>query len=188
MSGGQQKCPPKESDRDCRCILLLTLELTPGFTLVWEGTDRMPQKWQIGVVARETGLTVDAIRFYEKCGLLQRPARTEGGYRLFRPDDVHDLKFIRKAQDLGFSLQEIRELLFLQGESIEVCDHVRELLNQKLETVRGKIAELRELERGLEDSLRKCDRRLRRSGAAHADPCPVLNGLGARVRIGRVES
>lgn len=138
----------------------------------------MAQRFQIGGVARETGLSADTIRFYEKCGLLKSPQRTEGGYRLFRPADIQALKFIRRAQDLGFSLQEIRELLFLQGENIEVCDHVRDLLGQKLETVRGKIAELREIERQLEHSLRKCHRRLHRSGAAHAEPCPVLNGLG----------
>ncbi|MGQ9635343.1 MAG: heavy metal-responsive transcriptional regulator [Bryobacteraceae bacterium] len=137
----------------------------------------MAQRLQIGEVARQTALTADAIRFYERCGLLKSPQRTEGGYRLFRPGDIQTLKFIRRAQDLGFSLREIRELLFLQSESIEVCGHVQELVGQKLETVRGKIAELREIERDLEHSLRKCHRRLHRSGAAHAEPCPVLNGL-----------
>lgn len=146
------------------------------------GKARMPQKLQIGVVARETGLTVDAIRFYEKCGLLKSPPRTEGGYRLFRPEDIQDLKFIRRAQDLGFSLEEIRELLFLQGESLEVCDHVRALLGQKLASVRGKIVELRKLERSLERSLQMCERKLKNATTAHADSCPVLNGLGRTKR------
>jgi len=138
----------------------------------------MPQALQIGRVAREAGLTVDAIRFYEKCGLLKRPPRTEGGYRLFRPEDIQDLKFIRRAQDLGFSLQEIRELLFLQAESVEACDHVRELLDQKLASVRRKIEELRKLERSLERSLRLCNRKLKSAVTAHTGSCPVLNGLG----------
>jgi DNA-binding transcriptional MerR regulator len=137
----------------------------------------MPQGLQIGVVAHQAGLTVDAIRFYEKSGLLKRPPRTEGGFRLFRRQDVEDLKFIRKAQDLGFSLQEIRELLLLQGESLEACEHVRELLGQKLASVRGKIAELQKLDRSLDDSLRKCNRRLRRAGATHEGCCPVLEEL-----------
>jgi DNA-binding transcriptional MerR regulator len=62
----------------------------------------------IGHVAKRTGLTVDAIRFYEKAGLLPRPARTEGGYRLYHEREVADLEFIQKAQQLGFSLNEIR--------------------------------------------------------------------------------
>lgn len=138
----------------------------------------MPQGLQIGAVAQETGLTVDAIRFYEKSGLLKRPPRTEGGFRLFRLQDVQDLKFIRKAQELGFSLQEIRELLILQGESAEACEHVRELLDQKLASVRGKIEELQKLERSLEGSLRKCNRKLRQAGATHEGCCPVLEELG----------
>jgi len=138
----------------------------------------MPQGLQIGVVAHQAGLTVDAIRFYEKSGLLKRPSRTEGGFRLFRLQDVQDLKFIRKAQELGFSLQEIRELLLLQGESVEACEHVRELLDQKLTSVRGKVEDLQKLERGLEGSLRKCNRKLRQAGATHEGCCPVLEELG----------
>jgi len=145
----------------------------------------MAQRLQIGGVARETGLTVDAIRFYEKCGLLKSPPRTEGGYRLFRPEDIEALKFIRRAQDLGFSLEEIRELLFLQGESFEVCNDVLELLGQKLASVRGKIGELRKLERSLERSLHMCERKLKNAATARADSCPVLKGLGAQKRASR---
>ena len=79
----------------------------------------MPQGLQIGTLALQTGLTVDAIRFYEKSGLLKRPARTEGGFRLFRQEDALDLRFIQEAQELGFSLQEIRELLILRREGVE---------------------------------------------------------------------
>lgn len=139
----------------------------------------MPQGLQIGVVAHQAGLTVDAIRFYEKSGLLKRPPRTEGGFRLFRQQDVQDLKFIRKAQDLGFSLQEIRELLLLQGESVEACEHVRELLDHKLAGVRGKIKELQKLGRSLDGSWRKCNRKLRQAGATHEGCCPVLEELDA---------
>ncbi|MBI1786515.1 MAG: MerR family DNA-binding protein [Acidobacteria bacterium] len=121
---------------------------------------------------------MDAIRFYEKSGLLKRPPRTEGGFRLFRLEDVQDLKFIRRAQGLGFSLQEIRELLILRGERVEACEHVRELLEQKLASVRGKIEELKKLERSLEGSLRTCNRKLRQALAPHEGCCPVLEELG----------
>jgi DNA-binding transcriptional MerR regulator len=69
---------------------------------------------QIGQVAHKTGLSVDAIRFYEKSGLLPRPARTQGGYRLYAEREIADLEFIQKAQRLGFSLNEIRELFSIQ--------------------------------------------------------------------------
>ncbi len=88
----------------------------------------MLQGLQIGAVTQRIGLTVDAIRFYEREGLLKRPPRTEGGFRLFRLEDVEALKFIRQAQNLGFSLQEVRELLILQGHGIRACEHVRELI------------------------------------------------------------
>jgi DNA-binding transcriptional MerR regulator len=67
---------------------------------------------QIGQVAQKTGLSVDAIRFYEKPGLLPRTSRTQSGYRLYQEREIADLEFIQKAQRLGFSLAEIRELFF----------------------------------------------------------------------------
>jgi DNA-binding transcriptional MerR regulator len=132
---------------------------------------------QIGAVAQQTGLTVDAIRFYEKEGLLKRPPRSEGGFRLFRFEDVEALKFIRKAQELGFSLQQVREILVLQGHGVEACEHVRELVEQKLASVRGKVEELRKLERGLQRALRRCNRTLREDGPTHKRRCPVLEEL-----------
>src|SRR6266567_5723425 len=103
---------------------------------------------QIGQVAKRTGLTVDAIRFYEKLGLLPRPARTDGGYRLYHEREVADLEFIQKSQQLGFSLNEIRELFSIQRYPQEVCVHVRDLIAQKLAVVRAKIDELQKLEAG----------------------------------------
>src|SRR5437773_10609079 len=113
---------------------------------------------QIGQVAQKTGLSVDAIRFYEKSGLLPRPARTQGGYRLYQQREVADLEFIQKAQQLGFSLNEIRELFSIQRHPQEVCVHVRDLIAQKLTVVRSKIEELRTLEAGLCDALKQCRR------------------------------
>src|SRR6266702_4635265 len=116
---------------------------------------------RIGHVAKRTGLTVDAIRFYEKAGLLPRPARTEGGYRLYQDREVADLEFIQKAQQLGFSLNEIRELFSIQRHPHEVCGHVRDLIAQKLDVVRAKIAELQTLETDLAGALQQCRTALR---------------------------
>ena len=138
----------------------------------------MDEAVKIGEVARETGLSVDTIRFYEKEGLLKRPTRTEGGFRLFGQRDIDALKFIRNAQELGFALQEVRELLFLQGDGIESCEHVRELLEQKVGSVRGKIEELRKLQRSLQQALHQCERVLGDTGPTHKGGCPVLKELG----------
>lgn len=141
----------------------------------------MAQGIQIGEVARQTGLTVDAIRFYEKQRLLKPARRTEGGFRLFSGQDLRHIQFIQGAQELGFSLSEIRELLVLQGEEVEACSHVRDMLTAKLESVRQKIVELHKLERQLAADLKQCERRLH-AGAENHDTCPVLKAIAEPVR------
>src|SRR5271169_539477 len=113
---------------------------------------------QIGRVSEQTGLSVDAIRFYERQRLLERPPRTEGGFRLFNSEDIQRILFIRRAQHLGLSLTEIRELLLLQRDPGKECSHVRDLLRAKVGMVRDKIRELGILERQLAKSLRGCER------------------------------
>ena len=132
---------------------------------------------QIGRVSEQTGLSVDAIRFYERQRLLERPPRTEGGFRLFNTHDVHRIQFIRRAQQLGFSLPEIRELLILQRDEIQTCSHIRDLLQLKLTDVRNKIQELQLLEDQLTKRLRNCERKLRASGDSHKACCPVLEEI-----------
>ncbi len=132
---------------------------------------------QIGRVSEQTGLSVDAIRFYEKQRLLEHPPRTEGGFRLFNVQDVHRIQFIRRAQQLGFSLPEIRELLILQCEQGEICSHVRDLLRAKITTIHNKIQELGALQEQLTKKLRKCERKLRASGDSHKGCCPVLEEI-----------
>lgn len=131
---------------------------------------------KIGSVAKETGISIDTIRFYEKEGLLQRSGRSEGGYRLFSQRQIQDLKFIRKSQELGFSLNEIRELLIVRAESTPSCSHVRELLDRKLTIVRGKIEALRTLESSLKSALRKCVHESKFASVDH-DSCPLLDEL-----------
>jgi len=130
----------------------------------------------IGHVAKRTGLTVDAIRFYEKAGLLPRPARTEGGYRLYHEREVADLEFIQKAQQLGFSLNEIRELFSIQRRPDEACAYVRDLIAAKVGVVRAKIADLQKLETDLVQALRQCRTALRKP-SKQPDCCPVLKEI-----------
>lgn len=139
---------------------------------------------QIGKVSAQTGLSIDAIRFYEKQRLLDRPARSEGGFRLFNREDIQRIRFIRRAQQLGFSLPEIRELLVLQREG-ESCSHVRSLLEAKLAVIRSKIRALKILEQELATSLNKCDRKLKTSGDLHESDCPVLHEIAHKGSNGR---
>jgi len=125
---------------------------------------------QIGIVAKKVGLSVDAIRFYERNALLPRPARTQGGFRQYGERDVETLAFIRRVQGLGFKLSEIRSLLNLRGSRMQPCAPVRRRLQAKLADVREKLANLQKLEFELRSALRSCDKELRKQGAH----CPIL--------------
>ena len=137
---------------------------------------------RIGQVAQETGISIDTIRFYEKQGLLKRSPRTEGGFRLFALSDIETLKFVRKAQELGFSLNEIRELLILRSDHVPACSHVKELLDQKLVGVEQKIRELQDLERSLKRALQKCKWELKTAAAGHEECCPVIDEINRAAR------
>jgi MerR family copper efflux transcriptional regulator len=125
---------------------------------------------QIGIVAKKIGLSVDAIRFYERNALLRRAPRTEGGFRQYGEDDLETLGFIRRVQSLGFKLSEIRSLLNLRGSRLQPCAPVRRKLQEKLADVRQKLAHLQKLEGELRLALRSCDKELRKR-PAH---CPIL--------------
>lgn len=125
---------------------------------------------QIGIVARRIGLSVDAIRFYERNALLPRALRTPGGFRQYGEGDVETLAFIRRVQALGFKLSEIRGLLTLRGNRLQPCAPVRRRLEVKLADVQRKLADLRRLEQELRLALRNCDKELRK----RSTHCPIL--------------
>ena len=125
---------------------------------------------QIGIVAKKIGLSVDAIRFYERNGLLPRPPRTEGGFRRYGDSDVETLAFVRRVQGLGFKLSEIRGLLRLRGNRLQLCAPVQSRLQEKLADVQRKLSDLHKLEHELRLALRSCNRELRKRNAH----CPIL--------------
>lgn len=129
---------------------------------------------QIGHVAESTGLSIDTIRFYEKRGLVPPAQRTSGGYRVYKDADVNRLRFIGRAQCLGFSLQEIRELLLIEEGQPDGCSHVRSLIAAKVEQVKDKIAVLRRIEKQLLKAQGQCAAALTNSCGAR---CPVLEQL-----------
>jgi DNA-binding transcriptional MerR regulator len=131
---------------------------------------------QIGIVAKKIGLSVDAIRFYERNALLAPPPRTQGGFRQYAESDVDTLAFIRRVQGLGFKLSEIRGLLNLRGNRLQPCAPVRRRLEEKLVDVQRKLADLQKLEHELRIALRSCNKELRKR-PAH---CPILRETDKR--------
>jgi DNA-binding transcriptional MerR regulator len=142
----------------------------------------------IGKAAKLAGLSVDTIRFYHRLGLLKNANRTSSGYRLFDADQIHDLKFVRHAQELGFSLSEVKDLLALRQKP-HACAEVQAMLKKKLAAVRERAESLSRLETELQLALGSCNRELRlRRGVRHADCCPLMKRLDSSddARNGRV--
>ena len=134
---------------------------------------------RIGEVASAAGVTVDAVRYYERLGLLKPVARTEGGFRTYRGDSVARLAFIRQAQRLGLRLREIQELLgAAMGSGRQHCERVRAVLVTRIESVETQMAELRAFRGLLRAALEDCDGALKRP---NVDRCPVVDSLVSRV-------
>jgi DNA-binding transcriptional MerR regulator len=133
---------------------------------------------QIGQIAAQTGVGIDAIRFYERNGLLAAPTRTQGGFRLYSADGLSTLRFIRSLQTLGFSLNEIRDFLSLRTNDLRACSEVRKRLDHKLKDIRAKRVALLHLEDELEDALTKCNEQLKRNRGKKNGRCPVLTVFG----------
>jgi DNA-binding transcriptional MerR regulator len=132
------------------------------------------KRMQIGHIAKQTGLSVDAIRFYERSKLLAAPARSEGGFRLYSSDDLASLQFIRSLQMLGFSLNGIREFVSLRTNDLRACSAVRNMLDHKLKAIHAKRIAMAELEDELKAALTKCNSQLKRSNGKKNGRCPVL--------------
>jgi DNA-binding transcriptional MerR regulator len=135
---------------------------------------------KIGEAAQRAKLSIDTIRFYERRTLLPRAPRTVGQFRLYTVDDVTRLTFIKQMQGLGFSLQEIKQLLELRDCGGHACRDVRNLLSSKLVAIRNKIRNLETLERELVVDLQKCDRELKNRRSHAPKCCPVLSNVNGR--------
>jgi MerR family transcriptional regulator, mercuric resistance operon regulatory protein len=132
----------------------------------------------IGELSKLTGVNIETIRYYEKIKMLPAPPRSESGSRIYGAEERRTLSFIRRARELGFTLDDIRALLDLSGPGKQAsCAEVRALAAHHLQNIRAKIADLRKLERVLAATIALC------SGDAVPD-CPVLNMLDAG-RTGR---
>jgi MerR family mercuric resistance operon transcriptional regulator len=124
----------------------------------------------IGALSKRTSCNIETIRYYEKAGLLPVPARSPGGYRLYGNEHLKRLTFIRRARALGFSIDEVRKLLRLADERKRPCAEVRVVAAAHLEDVQAKIADLRAMERVLNETVAQC------ADGKRSD-CPLIEAL-----------
>ncbi|MBI3839942.1 MAG: heavy metal-responsive transcriptional regulator [Planctomycetia bacterium] len=125
----------------------------------------------IGQLARRGGVGVETVRFYEREGLLEEPARKESGYRQYQEDVVARLRFIRRAKELGFSLKNIKELLALRVDPTMTCAEVRSRAEAKVEDVEEKIQALQRIKKALKKLTMNC------RGRVPISECPILEAL-----------
>lgn len=139
-----------------------------------------PPRLTIGRIADLADISANAVRFYEREGLMVVPAKSPSGYRLYGPDAVERLRFIKHAQRCGFTLGEIQDLLRLRGEASSCCDDVRSKVIEKKLQLELRIKELRAMSKQLDSLLADCG-----DIAASAQDCTILATLSAVPESGR---
>jgi MerR family transcriptional regulator, copper efflux regulator len=125
----------------------------------------------IGQLARETGINLETVRYYERQGLLPKPPRSPAGYRLFPADAAQRLRFIRRAQELGFSLKEIRELLALRVSARTSSAEIRKRAEAEITDIEAKINSLESMRKSLRKLTSSC------AGCGPISECPILGSL-----------
>lgn len=127
---------------------------------------------KIGDLAEQSGVSVQTVRFYERGGLLPKPPRTRSGYREYGVHDVHRLRFIRRAKELGFTLTEVAELLDLRVDPHRTADDVRERALLKIRATQSKIRDLKRIQQALQRLVDRCE--------AHGSPdeCALMHAIG----------
>ena len=124
-----------------------------------------------GEVAKKGGVNLETIRYYERRGLLPKPPRTPAGYRTFDPEAVRRIRFIKHAQELGFSRKEIKELLALRVDARTSCGDVRKRAEAKIADIEQKLRALRAMKRALVRLTAAC------VGRGPVSACPILESL-----------
>ncbi len=126
-----------------------------------------------GELAKKSGVNFATIRYYEKLGLLLEPPRSNAGYRMFSTESINRIRFIKQAQELGFSLKEIKELLNLRVKPEATTADVRKRATEKIADIGNKIKRLREIKKSLEVLVDSC------CDEASASECPILENLSS---------
>lgn len=131
----------------------------------------------IGELAKQAQVTIDTIRYYEKCGLLPKPIRTSAGYRIYSPASLERLIFIKQAQALNLSLTEIAEILNFQTNDRQACEKVQSLLQEKMIDIDHRIKMLNDFRVTLFHYISQCNETL----ATEADNCcPVISEMAQK--------
>ena len=125
----------------------------------------------IGQLAKIAGVGVETVRFYERKGLLAEPNRRPSGYRQYGEEVVNRLRFIKRAKELGFTLNEIKELLSLRLDPTTTCAAVKERAEEKIDDIEAKIRTLRRMKNALVKVTKAC------SGRGGTSECPILETL-----------
>jgi MerR family mercuric resistance operon transcriptional regulator len=129
------------------------------------------QTLTIGRLATAAGVNLETVRYYERIGLMSPPDRTPGGHRSYQPEHRARLAFIRRARELGFSLDDIRALLALAEPGRQSCAEVKAIASEHLHDVQAKIADLTRLAAALDEAVSRC-------GEGDVPECPVIQVLG----------
>lgn len=125
----------------------------------------------IGHLARESGVNLETVRYYERRGLLPKPPRSASGYRLFPIEAKRRLRFIQRAKELGFSLSEVRELLSLRVSPSGTSAQIRRRAEAKIADIQSKIRSLESMEKTLQKLTKSC------TGCGPITECPILESL-----------
>jgi MerR family mercuric resistance operon transcriptional regulator len=125
----------------------------------------------IGKVARGAGVNVETVRYYERRGLIDRPSERRGAYRVYPPETVHRIRSIKRAQGLGFSLEEIKDLLAMSANANARCGDVRSQAERKVDEIEEKIRSLRAVRRSLSQLAEACQ------ANKPITECPILKSL-----------
>jgi MerR family mercuric resistance operon transcriptional regulator len=132
----------------------------------------------IGNLSKQSGVNIETIRYYEKIGVMPAPGRNAGGFRIYEPDHLKRLSFVRRGRQLGFSLDEIRSLLRLVDGHGYTCAEVHALMLSHLAEIRRKIRDLRRLQRAMAEMAARC------SGESVPE-CPIVDALFDAPAAGR---
>ncbi len=125
---------------------------------------------KIGELSREANLSVDTVRYYERRGLIPKAPRTGSGYRTYSADDVRRLKFIAHAKELGFTLDEIGQLLSIRSDGSD-CAMVKAVAESKAQEIEDRMKKMSHMKRVLLELARQCGEK------GNLDPCPILKTL-----------
>ncbi|MDZ7689778.1 MAG: MerR family transcriptional regulator [Balneolaceae bacterium] len=142
-------------------------------------TKSTQKTFKIGEVAQRADVNRETVRYYERRELIDKPDRRRSGYRIFTQKHIDQIKFIKRAQELGFTLSEIKDLLALRIDNPDACGEVQQKAETKLEDVQSKIEDLQRIHTVLKDLVKSC------KGKGKTEDCVILRALEGENETGK---